>query len=157
MAGILISPTLIYADPPTHFVLKGNADTPSYVNLKTHSRIYLSDDRFVFASPDGENGEVEFLYSLYHQLAFGNAPSNVNETIGNSSIALTHDSNNTILLKGDSDSTMQIGIFSLEGQLKLKGTITTQQPLNIDDLPSGCYVAVASDSKTKLSLKFIKR
>lgn len=143
-------------------IFSGNAETEHCIDLAKLNRITFGHNSMVISSSrEDDDSSVELLYSLYHHLEVRDAePSNIDvglETIdAESGSRLYFDSQSRLLyLQSSSDSEFSIGIFDLEGKLLLKSELKDGDSLPLETLDPGIYIAIASDSKIKIDLKFI--
>ncbi|MCH5220974.1 MAG: T9SS type A sorting domain-containing protein [Muribaculaceae bacterium] len=143
-------------------IFSGNAEKEVCIDLATLNRITFGDNSMIVSSSKDPNTEsIELLYSLYHHLEIGDGtPSDFESSID----VILDDSNSRIYLDAQSkllylqttlDSEFQIGIFNVSGNLLLTSELSNGDALMLETLSSGVYIAVATDGKTKISLKFI--
>jgi hypothetical protein len=68
---------------------------------------------------------------------------------------------NKLMILGATGGEQQVSIYNLAGQLVENSSVTAKQgcgTVSIEQLPSGCYVAVAvSDGRQHSTLKFVKK
>ena len=143
------------------FIFSGNAEKGCSIDLSKLNRITFGDNSMVISSSTDESVEsVELLYSLYHHLEIGDAiptvdNSSVNEISADSTSQICVDADSKLLyLQTTSDAKFYVGIFSVNGNLLLTSALYSGDALSLDGLSPGVYVAVASDNKISLSLKF---
>ena len=163
LAGILIScfchtkaedivPCLIFT---------GNSESPSYIDLNKLNRITFGDNEMIISSSKESNEPtVRLLYSLYNRVEIGDAvPSDLTavkivEAEGNDRLRFIAGTK-SLALDSSSDKPYSIGIFNLSGTLIATSNMSAGQCLPIETLPEGGYIAIATDGKTRLTLKFI--
>lgn len=150
-------------------IFSGNAEKEYCIDLASLNKITFGDNSMIVSSSkDPSKESVELLYSLYHHLEIGDgipkiengtptdfgAPINV--ISGDSNSRLYFDAQSKLLyLQTDSDSEFQVGVFNISGNLLLTSELSNGDAVTLEALSSGVYIAVASDNKTKTSLKFI--
>ena len=141
------------------FIFSGNAEKGYCIDLSKLNRITFGNNSMVISSSTDESAEsVELLYSLYHHLEFGDAiptEASVNEISADSTSQICVDADSKLLyLQTTSDAKFYVGIFSVNGNLLLTSALYSGDAVSLDGLSPGVYVAVASDNKISLSLKF---
>ena len=142
-------------------IFSGNAENEYCIDLSLLNRITFGDNSMVISSSkDASKESVELLYSLYHHLEIGDA---IPTDIGASVNIISDDSISRIYVDAQSkllylqttyDATFQIGIFDICGSLLLTSELSNGYAITIETLSPGVYIAVASDGKTNLNLKF---
>ncbi|MDE5976459.1 MAG: T9SS type A sorting domain-containing protein [Muribaculaceae bacterium] len=144
------------------FIFSGNAETEHSIDLAKLNRITFGDNSMIISSSKDESNEsVELLYSLYHHLEIGDGkPSGSisgTETIDNhSDTRLQIDGISKLLyLQSASDLMFSIGIFDINGKLLQTCELKNGDAMTLEFLSPGIYVALATDGKIKLNLKFI--
>lgn len=143
-------------------IFSGNTGDELCIDLATLNRITFGDNSMIVSSSKDSNSKsIELLYSLYHHLEIGDGtPSDfgtsVNVILDDPDSRIYLDAQSKLLyLQTTSDSEFQIGIFNVRGDLILTSELSNGDALMLESLSSGVYVAVATDGKTKISLKFI--
>ncbi len=143
-------------------IFSGNAEKEHCIDLSSLNRITFGDNSMVISSSkDASKESVELLYSLYHHLEIGDeTPTDIGASID----VISEDSNSRIYvdaqskllyLQTTSDANFHIGVFNVSGNLLLTSDLSNGDAITLEALSSGVYIAVASDGKTKLNLKFI--
>lgn len=114
----------------------------------------------ISSSKGSNETEVKLLYSLFNRLEIGDAvPTDLSsvkivEAEGNAKLLFNADTK-LLALESDSEQPYSIGIFSLKGTLIATSKIAAGQTLSLNDLSDGTYIAVATDGKSRLTIKFI--
>lgn len=144
-------------------IFTGNSDTPYNIDLDKLNRVTFGDDGFIVSSSsDSSQPEETLLYSLYNRLAIGDAvpsiPTGIDGIEADVNTCLRYMSDTkSIVLDATADTPYSIGIFSINGVLIATSNMSAGQSLNVSSLPTGSYIAVASNGNSKLTLKFILR
>lgn len=144
-------------------IASGNAEAERCIDLASFNRITFGENSMTISSSRDANKEsLELFYSLYHHLEIRDAdPTDIND---GSVDAISEDSTSRIYvdeqakllhLQSTSDTEYSIGVFNISGHLLLTCELKNGDAITLDVLSPGIYIAVASDGKTKLSLKFI--
>ncbi len=143
-------------------IFSGNADKEYCIDLSSLNRITFGDISMVISSSkDARKNSVELLYSLYHHLEIGDEiptdnVSSVDSIYDDSTSRIFVDSKSKLLyLQSSDDTKFQIGIFNVSGNLLLKSELYNGDAVTLENLSSGVYIAVSSNGKTTLNLKFI--
>lgn len=143
-------------------IFSGNADTEHSIDLAKLNRITFGNNSMVISSSkDDASQSVELLYSLYHHLEIGDATptdleSGIESVDADSDSRIYVDTQAKLLyLQSASAAKFSIGIFNISGHLLLSAELNNGDAATLETLSPGMYIAVASDGKTKLSLKFI--
>ena len=113
------------------------------------------------SSSTGDSTEkVKLLYSLFNRIKIDDAVPT--ESAGLDEVEIDADSRmvfqrdtKSIVIESPSDLPYSIGIFSLHGSLIAMSTANAGQSLSVEALTPGAYIAVATNSDSKLTLKFI--
>lgn len=141
-------------------IFTGTSENARCLDLAKLNRITFGKDGMtVSSSKDGTAQEVSLLYSLFHHLEIGEASPS--ETTGLDSEALDdsrlvfHPDTKSIVIDSPSEGVFSVGVFNSGGTLLATSQLRAGQILAVDALPSGVYVAVATDGETKLTLKFV--
>lgn len=139
-----------------HIILSGdNADARS-LPVATYNRIEFDGDNIILTSRDGSADPVMLLHSLYRRLQFSDRPISHVATVETAKESLSyHAATQSLLIAAEKPSAFLVGIFSPDGALRHKGIPDTSGRLSLGALPSGVYIAVATDGTTSLNLKFI--
>ena len=144
-------------------IFSGNAEKEHCIDFSSLNRITFGDNSMVISSSkDSSKKSVELLYSLYHHLEIGDETptdivTSVDDVISDDSTSRIYvDANSKLLyLQTTSDAKFHVGIFNVNGNLLLTSELNSGDAVTLDGLTPGVYIAVASDGKTKLNLKFI--
>lgn len=143
-------------------IFSGNAEKERCIDLASLNRITFGDNSMVISSSkDASKETFELLYSLYYHLKIGDeiptdATSSVDLISDDSTSRIYVDANSKLLfLQTSSETKFQVGVFNVSGKLLLTSELSNGDAVTLDALSSGVYIAVASDGKTKLNLKFI--
>lgn len=144
-------------------IFSGNADEVHCFDLASLNRITFGDNSMIISSSkDASKESVELLYSLYHHLELGDeTPTNIGTSIDDipddSTSRIYVDSQSKLLyLQTTSDNKFKVGVFDISGNLLLTSELYNGDAITLESLTSGVYIAIASDGKTKLNLKFIR-
>lgn len=163
MSVVLLSSFICKAETKVPcLVFSGNAEKKHCIDLASLNRITFGDNSMVVSSSkDASRESVELLYSLYHHLEIADeTPTD----IGGVTDVIAEDSDSRIFvdaqskllcLETTSDATFHVGVFNIGGNLLLTSDLSNGDAVTLDALSPGVYIAVASDGKTKLNLKFI--
>lgn len=114
----------------------------------------------ISSSKESNEPEIKLLYSLFNHMAIGDAvPTDISEVKiieaeGNAQLRFIAETR-SLVLDSSSDMPYSIGIFNLNGTLIASSKMAASQSLSIGALSDGTYIAVASDGKSQLTLKFI--
>ena len=114
----------------------------------------------VSSSTGNGTEEMQLLYSLFNHIEIGDAvPTGsvgleVIEADNDSRIVFVGDTK-SIVIESDSESLFSMGIFSLKGTLIATSQVYANQSLSVEALTPGIYIALATNSESKLFLKFI--
>lgn len=144
-----------------YLIFSGNADDERYIDLAKYNRITFGDNSMtVSSSTDGRIPPVELLYSLYNHFEVGNASpdvSGIDEISADTESQLIVDgqAKSLHITASESQTRFNVGVFDISGHLMVSTTLTPDKPLSIGHLYPGIYIAVATDGKTKLYVKFI--
>ncbi len=143
-------------------IFSGNAEKEHCIDLSSLNRITFSDNSMVISSSkDASKKSVELLYSLYHHLEIGDeTPTDIGASVDiisdDSTSRIYVDAKSKLLYLQSADNTkFQLGVFNISGNLLLTSELSNGDAVTLEALSSGVYIAVASDGKTKLNLKFI--
>ena len=141
----------------------GNAETELSIDLAKLNRITFGDNSMIISS-SMENGEqsVELLYSLYHHMEIGDAFPTAGGA-GNDELDAAYSNSRMyvdtqakfLYIQSPSEDKFSIGVFNISGQLLLNSELNDGDAVTLESLIPGSYIAVASDGKIKLNLKFI--
>ena len=152
--GATVVPCLIFS---------GNSGTRQSLDLSRLNRISFDDDGFTVSSSNGGSEEdVRLLYSLFNHIEIGDdVPSDdaaIDENLVSSDSKLLFISEERSLkIESPSTNHFAVGIFNLNGVLVATSKMYANDNLSLEMLSPGAYIAVATDSKSKLILKFIIR
>lgn len=142
-------------------IFTGNSGATNCIDLNKLNRITFGENEMtISSSKDGNEPEVTLLYSMFNRLEIGDAvPTDLTavETVeadGNAKLCFNADSKSLEVYSG-SDKPYSIGIFSLSGTMIATSNMKAGQSLSIGTLADGTYIAVATDGKSQLTLKFI--
>lgn len=143
-------------------IFSGNAEKEHCIDLSSLNRITFGNNSMVISSSkDASKKSVELLYSLYHHLEIGDeTPTDIGASVDvisdDSTSRIFVDAKSKLLyLQSPGDSTFHLGVFNVSGNLILTSDLSNGDAVTLEALSSGVYIAVASDGKTKLNLKFI--
>lgn len=142
-------------------IFTGNSETECCIDLEKLNRITFGDTGMTVSSSTGNcTEEMQLLYSLFNHIEIGDAVPTGSvgleaiEADNASRIVFVGDTK-SIVIESDSESLFSMGIFSLKGTLIATSHLYANQSLSVDALPSGIYIALATNDESKLSLKFI--
>lgn len=142
-------------------IFTSHSETPTCIDLDKLNRITFGEEEMTISSSKESNeSEVKLIYSLFNHLEIGDAvPTDLSavktvEAEGDAKLSIIADTK-SLTLVSDSDIPYSIGIFSLTGTLIATSNMKAGQSLSLETLPEGTYIAVASDGKSQLTLKFI--
>lgn len=143
-------------------IFSGSAEKEHHIDLASLNRITFGDNSMIISSSkDASKESVELLYSLYHHLEIGDGIPSVS---GSYIDLIPEDSNSRIYVDTQSkllylqtsfNTKFHIGIFNIGGNLLLTSDLSNGDAITLESLSPGVYIAIASDGKTKLNLKFI--
>lgn len=143
-------------------IFSGNAETEHSIDLAKLNRITFGNNSMIISSSkDDASQSVELLYSLYHHLEIGDAiptdlESGIESVDTDSDSRIYVDAQAKLLyLQSASSAKFSIGIFNISGHLLMTAELNDGDAVTLEALTPGMYIALASDGKTKLSLKFI--
>ena len=143
-------------------IFSGNAETEHSIDLASLNRITFGDNSMVISSSkDDVRESVELLYSLYHHIEIGDAAptdseSQIEPVSDDAAPRIYVDAPAKLLfLESGSDVKFSIGVFNISGRLLLTSELNNGDAVTLEALSPGVYIAVATDGKTKLTLKFI--
>lgn len=143
-------------------IFSGNAEKEHCIDLSSLNRITFGDNSMVISSSkDASKKSVELLYSLYHHLEIGDeTPTDIGvsvDVISDDSISRIYvDAKSKLLyLQSKDDTIFHLGVFNVSGNLMLTSELSNGDAVTLEALSPGVYIAVASDGKSKLNLKFI--
>ncbi len=142
-------------------IFSGNAETERSIDLANLNRITFSDNPMVISSSkDDAVQTVELLYSLYHHIEIGDAiptsDAGIEDVHADSDSRLYFDAQAGLLnLQTSSDTEFSVGVFNVSGHLLLTSELNNGDAVTLEGLTPGVYIAVATDGKIKLNLKFI--
>lgn len=163
MSFVLLSSLVCKAETKVPcLIFSGNAEKEHRIDLATLNRItFANNSMIISSSKDASEESVELLYSLYHHLEIRDE----NPTdIGASIEAISDDSNSRIYfnaqtrllyLQTTSNAIFHVGVFNVRGNLLLTSELCDGDAVTLKALSSGIYLAIVSDGKNKLNLKFI--
>lgn len=161
IAGLTAACNLTAGDEVPCLRFSGASETGRNIPLHKYNRIYLTDNGFRLTSPT-EDEELALLYSLYNHLEFGDEipseeiPTGVEGIIKESDFRLVYvDESRSLRLEGASDGVCTVGLFSSDGLLMQRLTLHAGEIHSLESLPTGVYLAVGIDGKSKTTLKFI--
>lgn len=142
-------------------IFTGNSDAKHHIDLSKQNRITFGEEGMTISSTaDNDIPDVMLLYSLFNRIEFGDAnptpPAGVEEVEidADSRLIFTGDSK-SIVIESTSELPFSIGIFSTSGTLIATSEAYAGQSLSVEALTPQAYIAVASDGRSKLILKFI--
>lgn len=143
-------------------IFSGNAEKEYCIDLSELNRITFGDNSMVISSSkDASKKSVELLYSIYHHLEIGDeTPTQIGasvDVISEDSISRIYmDAKSKLLyLQTKNATTFHLGVFNVNGNLMLTSDLSHGDAVTLEALSPGVYIAVASDGKTQLNLKFI--
>ncbi len=143
-------------------IFSGNAGKEHCIDLSSLNRITFGDNSMVISSSkDASKESVELLYSLYHHLEIRDEnPTDIGASVNviseDSTSRIYVDAKSKLLyLQSTDDTTFHLGVFNVSGNLLLTSDLSNGDAVTLEALSSGVYIAIASDGKTKLNLKFI--
>lgn len=143
-------------------IFSGNAEKELCIDLTSFNKITFRNSSMIITSTLEENKDsIELLYSRYNHLEIDDCtPTDTNVSINEISVdtypKMYVDSRNKQLhFISSSNSTFSIEIFSISGHLLLTSKLNYVDAIPLQSLPSGVYIAIASDGKIKKNLKFI--
>ncbi|MDE7388387.1 MAG: T9SS type A sorting domain-containing protein [Muribaculaceae bacterium] len=152
----------IAADTVPCLIFTGKSDTERCIDLAKLNRVTFGEDGMtVSSSKNTGEPDVSLMYSLFNRLKIGNVTPIVSTEIGAVEAAdevtrlRFQVVTKSLVVESASDESYSIAIFSLKGALIATSKIHAGQFLSVEALPTGVYVAVASNEESKLSLKFI--
>ena len=163
LAGVVISCfCLTKADEAVPcLIFTGNSGTPHCIDLNKLNRITFGEEEMTISSSKESNEPtVTLLYSMFNRLEIGDAvPTDLTaveivKAEGNAKLRFNVDTK-TLALESASDKPYSIGIFNLSGTMIATSNMKAGRSLSIATLPEGTYIAVATDGKSQLTLKFI--
>lgn len=141
-------------------IFTGASESEYCIDLSKLNRITFGEEGMtVSASGDSQTPEVNLLYALYNHIQIGEATptdvSGVDIVKSDEKSLLRYIFNEkSLILESSTSSAYSIGIFSLNGTLIATSSMTAGQSLSLEALTSGTYIAVATDGKSQISLKF---
>ncbi len=143
-------------------IFAGNAEKEHSIDLASLNRITFGDNSMVISSSKNASKEsVELLYSLYNHLEIGDeTPTDIGASVDvisdDSNYRIYVDTQSKLLyIQTTSDSKFSVGVFNVSGNLLLTSELYNGEAVTLDALASDVYIAIASDGKTQLNLKFI--
>lgn len=127
----------------------GNSVTYDFL---VYNRIIFGDDGMrLVSSTDPSVEPIELSYNDYERISFSSG-AGIADVIG-SEYRLVYDKGTECLrIDGADGEPFTIAIYSLTGLMVAQGNA----PLSADQLTNGVYIAIASDNRSILKLKFIK-
>lgn len=161
--GLIVLPTLIpnlmKAEEPAFIIISGNAEFSKTLELNKYNRITFYDECLSLSSSKDDTVErIDLLYSLYNHIKFSNDGNvSVKDMISTTSTLSCDVYSKTLNLHTPQDNAADynLGIFSANGTLIYCDKFTSDGKYSISNLVSGVYIAVATNGKTNLTLKFI--
>lgn len=160
--GLIVLPTLIpnlmKAEEPAFIVISGNAEFTKTLELNKYNRITFYDECISLSSSKDDTIErIDLLYSLYNHIKFSNEGNVSVADINTTTSTLSCDiySKTLNLYTQDNAADYNLGIFSANGTMIYCDKFTSDGKYSISNLMSGVYIAVATNGKTNLTLKFI--
>lgn len=143
-------------DKTTSMVFSGQSGEKFVVDLSVYDRIYLNEDSFTITSTTESVEDIELLYSLFNHLEFNDeTPLDEDVVVAEDTHIRYFSESNSLFLESNEDNEYTLGIFDVAGMLKFSSKVKTNTLLNLTDIPSGVYIAVAYADKSSVSLKFI--
>lgn len=143
-------------------IFSGNAEKEHCIDLAKLNRITFGDNSMVISYSKDENQEpVELLYSLYNNIRIGDATphdiiTGIEAIDTDSDARIFVDTPSKLLyLESSTDARFAVGVFNISGRMILSSDLRPGDAFSLASLSPGIYVAVATDGKTKLNLKFI--
>lgn len=143
-------------------IFTGYAENELCIDLADLNRITFGDNSMIVSSSKDQTKEsIELLYSLYHHLEIGDEiptdlDASIDEISDESNYRIYFDAQSkSLYLQSVEDAEFKIGIFNVSGNLLLTSELSNGDALMLETLSSGVYIAVATDGKNKISLKFI--
>lgn len=142
-------------------VFSGSAERENHFDLAEYNRVAFGENSIVVTSSKDESRKpVEMLYSLYHHFTVGDAEPDDFSGIdvaenGEESRILVDGDLRLLRLQSWSASPFSVAVFDIGGRLMLTGELNGGDALTLEALAAGSYIAVASDGKVRLGLKFI--
>lgn len=141
-------------------VLSGHAHSEHSIDLSKLNRITFGSESMTISRAGGDAKETqELLYSLYHHIEIKNAMPDIETgadiTAADGSFKLLYlpDTRSLLIDSGDY-GVFTVGIFHLDGGMIMTAEMTPGNPLPLERLPEGIYVAVATDKRINLNIKF---
>ena len=141
-------------------VLSGHAQSEHSIDLSKLNRITFGSESMTISRAGGDAKETqELLYSLYHHIEIKNAMLDVENVVditaadGSFKLLYLPDTRSLLIDSGDY-GVFTVGIFHLDGRMTMTAEMTPGEPLPLERLPEGIYVAVATDKRINLNIKF---
>ena len=139
-------------------IFEGGAGENLAIDLDKYNRITFGEDKMLLSNSDNPAVKLELLYTAYNRFRVGDSkPSTAVEEISESPVKLLYNSaEQTLTLGSEAGEAYTVGIFSMKGVLMHSATLTAGEAVSLQTLGSGVYVAVAVNSTSTHTLKFVK-
>jgi len=152
----------IHADGEVPCLIFTHNDGTCYnIDLARYNRIHiLKDGMKVSNATDNNKKSIVLPLSNYHRFQVGSAVPIVDSGLEQiETESLTHlrfiSETKSLMIESPSESTFIIYIYDMDGEQIATSHMRDGQSLSVSALTMGVYMAVATDGKTNLTLKFI--
>jgi len=161
LAGILSAsmgvPVLVSALPPGQFTLSLRDSGGKAYALDTYNHFEFSNDGWVISSSDDASvTALQVPFTMYNRITFDER-SGLEDAVACDD-KLSYDSQSkTVILNAIRPEDYRLTICSSLGVMMLDKTMDTDASVSVGGLVPGIYIAIASDGRSRLTLKFVVR
>ena len=155
--GLLLSPFMLLADEPTHIEISGRNGDRQLFDLMSFNRITFGENSMKLSRSEAPDFNApELLYSQFNRIAFiSEVLSDVDEEIS-TGIAICYIAEDKALeIIGEEYEDFDIKIYNALGLLIQHTKSATNERIYLNNLTSGVFIAIATNGRNNLRVKFI--
>lgn len=141
-----------------YLIFQGPSGEERALDVDQYNRIKFGKECIQLSKSNNPDQTLDLLYSVYDRFRIEkNAPLVNEELVAGASGALVYDSAvQSLKITGDTQEAYTLGIFNLNGVLLDSVTVMPGESVSVQSLSDGFYIAVAVNSTSSLTLKFVK-
>ncbi len=151
-----LSPQSAVAETQIHFIVS-NTGGETLVYNTDNNRVKITYERLVIESKDGNREIISWPINECYQFSVGlHEVSDIEDAQIETSESISYDpSAKEISVNMNSEEHINVAVYDLYGAMPINVTLLSGEPVSVAQLRRGIYIAVASDSTNRLTLKFI--
>lgn len=157
-------PTVKADEQTTHcWIFTGDTERQANVDLSVYKRVSFNADSFTLTAPEGsEATDIELPYSDFYHISFDQAvPTDFTSAVSpgiDAEFALNfNESDKSIYATGADAAVTPLSVFALDGRRLMSATLSTANPVSVESLRPGVYIATALTGSGAVTIKFIIR